>query len=301
MAEPSNRRSFLRVALESAVKEAQRIAASSAGTSPAADAPAPEPERPPLPRRRGAIGELLRRLPEVGLQSRAADVRRLARPSVRFEPVRDESPGASWCAAPGAEDDHGCIVALDLGELAREGLAGPEGEEGALLVYADAVAYGPAPEPPDGARAVHMAGELLIPRVWSAPVQALRLSVVETDAWTELRRWWALEQEAELEDENISPGPLHRVGGYPDERSGLMPLICELRVRNVDAPAADVREAARRAGIEPEQLDWRPVVQLSADSALRWKWGPRAARLYLWARDGDLEQGRFDAVQAVVR
>jgi hypothetical protein len=300
----SNRRSFLRVAIESAVKEAQRIAASSVGAEPpSAPAPPAEPQRPPLPERRGTIHELLRRLPEVGLQSRAADIRRLARASVRFEPApREEGPGASWVAPERADDEDGCIAALDLGELAGEGLVLPADAGGALLVHADeTVATGPAPEPPAGARGIRMAGELVLPRVWSAPVQALGLSVVEHDAWMELRRWWAEEQGSELEDEGISPGPLHRVGGYPDERSGLMPMMCELRARNIDAPIADIPAAASEAGIEPAQLDWRLLVQLSADSAIRWTWGPRQARLYTWARAGELDAGRFEAVQVIAR
>ena len=83
---------------------------------------------------------------------------------------------------------------------------------------------------------------------------------------------------------------IHRIGGYPDERRGDMPLICELQLLGVDLEGKAPATHPLAAALEREAGDWRLLAQLGADDDLGWSWGPRYQRLYVWGQVEDRRQ-----------
>jgi hypothetical protein len=190
------------------------------------------------------------------------------------------------------------VLQLDLGEVARvagEGL-GPAaqgmlwcfraGADVRLVVRPEAAP--PAADP--GRTPVGLSAEVVLPRVWAAPAQALGLSAGETDAWEELRARLAALQGVEAPHE--TPENVMRLLGYPDDRLGDMPLRCELRSRGHDVEG--VHPALHRAAAECERASarWRLLLQLPA--------GP-GERLFVWTAGERLSAGDLAGALAVVR
>jgi uncharacterized protein YwqG len=74
---------------------------------------------------------------------------------------------------------------------------------------------------------------------------------------------------------------MHRLLGIPDERTGLMPGLCDPDVR------AD--EAFDR---------WRLLMQISRDDEIPWTTGWKDSRLYFWIERDALVRGDFSGVKA---
>jgi hypothetical protein len=302
---------------------------------PAADEPALPPRAvPAAPTTRVAThDELLALADELGLGARRQDVRALARRSVRLLPgdpdptptsggsrlggAPDLPDGASW---PHWEDrplEH--RLQLDLADLAAAlgapALQTPLPQGGTLWCFtapeapsgmhardagACAVLLGAAPADvdPGYGHAVTLAPELVLPRAWSAPVEALTLSGEEQQAWQQLR-----ERLAELQ--GVVPGDaayelesLHRVLGYPDERSGEMPLACELLDAGEEPGDEPPLAHPRGADLEPRSARWRLLLQLTLDERLGWSWGAGRDRLYVWVDEQALASGDLAGVRA---
>jgi hypothetical protein len=272
-----------------------------ARTPPPAEAVVPD-VRPPIavtdaPPPTSVVGleELLEQATRLGLGRRHEALREFARTSRRL--VADASPAATSAVggAPGfpaaeswpVRDGRrlAAIAAFDRSAWPDAPVAGDE----RLYLFAAAAPTGDAPGPVDcgplvaiaarpdpaasggAARAVIACPELVLPRVWTAAIQALDLDDDETGAWEALRTWAAEAQGTVLGD---GPGVLgiDRVLGYPDERRGAMPERCE-----------------SATGVPRER--WRLLLQLTDRDG---RWGGRE-RLYAWAPDGDPSRARVIA------
>jgi hypothetical protein len=307
---------------------------------PTAAAPAPAPAEPEVRRtepatptsRLAPVEEMLAIAAELGLGARAEDLRRLAAPSARLCPD-PEADGPSFAgggptvpagvAVPELEDRPAEFVALiDLptgGRLwvfrsgrpaADPGADGSDlpgdGDTATLKAAAvfepagDPVAAEPIPVPSD-ATPFLASLELTLPRPWSPAVEALGLSRVEQESWQELRKRLAAAQGVPLGESAPPHAALHRLGGFPDERRGDMPLICELGLLGVDLEGRAPTSHPLAATLENEIGDWRLLAQLGADDDLGWSWGPRYERLYVWGQVEDPASGQYGSVQVVIQ
>ena len=283
----------------------------------------PAPPRAPLPGRLGTPDELLALAGASGLDARADAVERLARISVRLEPaLASEARGwtqlggspaladeADWPARDGRRLR--LLAQIAVRELPAVPTGWPERDELVLLFRDDADGavsalrralprhrWRSAPRR-TGIGAV-LAAESTLPRAWAAPVQALGLDADETDRWQALRSQWAVAQGAELQDEAPDTRVVHRLGGYPDERSGAMSALCELRAAGIGAHDGDPHRAVADAGLTARLPRWLLLAQLSADTGLGWDW-VRSRRLYVWVDADDLASGDLSSVTAFAR
>jgi hypothetical protein len=298
----------------------------------------------PAPPTRGrvTIDDLLALADRVGLGERLADVRALARHSIRLtlpDPSAETQEGTSllghadvWPAdlplVAGA-DKPVCLARIDLAQAAAAlGADNPLPPRGVMWCFAPpSAAYGmqsaaegeravivhvgeappPATTPPlghqtpEGARAVELSIELQLPRVWSAPVEALDLDGSEHEAWEQLRRELADRQGVELHDSATDLQSLHRLLGYPDERRGDMPLACELldrgHVLGDDPPYAHPNAAE----VEADVGRWRLLLQLTVDDEIGWSWGAWCDRLYVWIDEQALVDHDFSRVRGIAQ
>jgi Domain of unknown function (DUF1963) len=274
----------------------------------------PAPPRAPLPGRLGTPKELLALASESGLDARGDAVSRLERTSVRVEAAA-VSEARGWTQLGGSAalaDGAGRLLAqIAVRDLPAVPTGWPERDDLVLLFRDDAdgavsAARAPLPRrrgraPRRTGRAAVLAAESTLPRAWAAPVQALELDADERNGWQELRSQWAVAQDAELEDEARLTRVVHRLGGYPDERSGTMPALCELRAAGIEAPDGDPHRAVAEAGLAERLPRWRLLAQLSDDPELGWDWGRTRRRLYVWVDADDLASGDLSSVTAFTR
>lgn len=262
------------------------------------------------------------------VHSGQAERKRLARSRFGGPPSLPEgTPWPSWNDAP-----LGFLAQLDLAEaelapalgasgLPREGRllifyatdaqpsgmrAGDEGAVRLLLADADAAPLDPAAcEGPIAAAsyAIAPSPELMLPRQWAAPVQALGLDDAELAAWGALRDRLAALQGTSGEAAAIDLLALHRVLGWPDERTGEMPLACALLARGVQLDRITAPGFHPQAAAASEEAgDWRLLLQLSNDDELGWQWAGRPrSRLYVWIHAERLAAGDLSAVRAFPR
>ena len=142
--------------------------------------------------------------------------------------------------------------------------------------------------------------ELLLPREWSDEVNELGLDDDGRAAWGRLRATFAAAQGRELYGE--SNGVVsHRLLGLPDDRSGSMPLECELRAMGVFEQGVEPFAHPLASEVASRCSHWRLLLQLSADEWLGWRWGTGEARLYVWTTLEDMQVGRFERAQTIVR
>lgn len=142
--------------------------------------------------------------------------------------------------------------------------------------------------------------ELVLAREWSEEVQELGLDEDARAAWGRLRARLAALQGRELYGE--SDGAIsHRWLGLPDDRSGSMPLECELRASGVFQRGLPALAHPEASALSSRSSRWRLLLQLSDDERLGWRWGERGERLHVWMTERDLREGRFDRTQAVLR
>jgi Domain of unknown function (DUF1963) len=155
--------------------------------------------------------------------------------------------------------------------------------------------------PPLGAESFHVSLELTLPRPWSTVVAPLELSRVEQDSWQELRTRLAEAQGVPLGESAPPRAAIHRIGGYPDERRGDMPLTCELRLLGVNLEGRPPATHPLAGALEGETGNWRLLAQLGTDDDLGWSWGPSYQRLYVWGQVEDPASDAYDSVQVVVQ
>lgn len=305
----------------------------------------PSETRRPRPLRamstRGSVQEesLLELCRAVGLEGRAADVRRLARASVRLTPGASEDDAVGACRLGGAPDLpqlfdwptwQGCELGF-LGQLNLERVAALDRApvlppEGLLLFFYDLEGRPSGLLPshrgscrvilldgdldrlePDRKRSpalrgmpVELSRELMLPGAWSFQAEELDLSSNEAEAWDELRAHLAAAQGVELEESAVARLALHRLLGYHEELGREVEVDCELASVGLDAADAGIYFGSRGAH-ESVARAWRLLLQLSADDDLETPWDEGFDRLYLCIRDSDLRAGNLDAAWAVLR
>ena len=260
------------------------------------DRPAPaieEVEEPPpsaLPAQRLVSADEIEALAaECGLGARVDDVRALVRTSLRLTRAPEASGRSHLGGTP--------VLQLDLEEVARVaggGLGLPT--HGLLWCFreGDDVRLAVGEETPAGADPARtplgLSAELVLPRVWAAPAQALSLSPEETGAWEALRERLAVLQGVEAPQH--TPEYVLRLLGYPEDRRGDMPLRCELRSRGHDVSDEPPALHPAAAECEPAAARWRLFLQLPADAG---------QRLFVWIPDEQLSAGDLAGALAVVR
>lgn len=148
-------------------------------------------------------------------------------------------------------------------------------------------------------QAVRLSRELMLPRVWSAPVEALALDDGEDTAWERLRDALAAHQGLDDDAISVRDVALHRALGYPDEESGSMPLVCELVARGVDVGDGFAEWMPEAEEIVPATLPWRLLLQLSLDDALGWSWGDAWDTMCFWIEDDLLRERSFGRALAI--
>lgn len=310
----ASRRAFLRRGLRQATGAVDELlsvtgAGGADGSSSPAEGPRAAPRIPPPARRLLREDELLRLADEEGLGGREADVRRLARTSLRVVPATGRRPPEGhrgswlWGVPPEAgertwpERDDTPLLGLchlDLGELAGwvEGVPLP-GAGSLTMCFSDATAAGAAPGPVDcgtahvvvqrdgalgrafaarpAARPALLVPELSLPRPWAAAVQELDLDGAALEAWARLRARVAARQHVTLFDEAPEELGLHRVLGHADERLGL-------------APGAG----------------WELLLQVTVvGSAMAAGWLVERTRVYLWIRSSAWARADFGDVRVI--
>jgi uncharacterized protein DUF1963 len=302
-----------------------------------AEPPAPRSLHPVI--RQATLTDLRSLVDEHGLGPRAAEVERLTRSSVRLLPTDGPHAGRSACGGDphlppdvawptwrGRELDF--LLELALDEVTAAGFRGDLPERGSMFVFYDSarrtsgleaghngsvavvtsedeLLAAPARRRDDGADTrercrLEFSVELVLPRVWAAAVAALDLNEDEIAAWQRVRSGLAALQGVPPHEEAVGVA-LHRLGGYPEETRGGMPLIAELASQGFDVldPAPELHVAARahREGAE----HWGMLLQLSSEERLGWSWGTSAeSRLYVWTRDVGTS-GAGQSVWALVR
>jgi Domain of unknown function (DUF1963) len=327
----SSRRGFLRSLVRESARTAQEagklLGASSRPSSRHVEptpAPAVALERARAAAATVTVDELLELGVEHGLGDRLDDLRALARHSIRLtSPALDDHPAGAWLfepsqgllaeeARPVWQGERLTLVAqLDLSDPALRDVDLPLPREGRLVFLYAAIQApsGQMASDDGGARVLHLPSvdgpapearlsiELTLPRVWSAPVQRLKLDPIEHDGYLRLRRRLATLQDVELDDGFGTTTAYHRALGYPNETSGLMPTTCELASGGSDAVDLDGADehVGERAG------RWRLLLQLTADASSPWTLGGSGGRLYFWIAEEDLRAGDFSRVWAIAQ
>jgi hypothetical protein len=320
MTDLASRRAFLRGAWRDARAAAPQVASA---VVPAVRPFLRGPDGPASPGRdvidatavkdTATVDELLSAATEFRLADRLECVRSLVRRSVRLVPAATAvGTGRSRLGEPLAQIDLAELTSLGVGHgLPADGLLhldcdisdeGPRwrGPQAVLVGHIPEGKVNPPPATHASAIALLLSVELSLPRVWSAPVAALDLDESEQQGWQELRGWLARRQGVELFDQVEVHLAAHRLFGYPDERTGEMPLICELLAAGAvidDHPIAHPR--ARE--LEALARRWRLLLQLSAAEELAWPWAARYERLYFWIDEQRLEAGDLSEIFAVAQ
>ena len=335
--EGSSRRGFLRSIMRESARSAQEAGkllreaqetVRGAATPPAPPVPPARPaieiDRAQAATRAVTVEELLELAAEHGLEDHLEDVRALARHSVRItSPTRDDHPAGRWLFEPSdglvPEEERPVwngerltlVAQLDLGDPALRDVELPLPDDGRLLFLWAAlqapsgqlaehagswrVLHVPAPFGP--APTARLSVELTIPRVWAAPVQALKLDPIEHDGYLQLRRRLATLQDVELDDGFGRAIAFHRALGYPNETGGLMPTTCEVTSDGRDAVDLDVTD--EDVGVRARR--WRLLLQLTVADGSPWNLGGEPGRLYFWIPQEDLEAGDFSGVWAIAQ
>jgi len=288
---------------------------------------------PPLlapPTRLATPEELVELAVQLGLERRARDVLACARTSCRLVPTSARgASGVSHIGGLPARIDVDSwptwdgrplplLAQIDLTAVAPDALPRGFPSSGTLLAFGDfdsrAAADAAAPlllVADDAPRAdpaaapaatlpltpIRACPERVLPRVWSAPVEQLELTPDERNAWEQLRAQLAVAQGTELWDQAPTGVVVQRLFGYPDERTGEMPLASELLARGyelTDDPPA-VYPATAEAETASER--WQLLLQLDLAGTLP----KNAYRLYFWATAESVAAGDVAGVKAFVR
>jgi len=241
---------------------------------------------------------------ELGLGRHEAAVEAALRVSLALT-IAGRAPGSS-------RGDATELLTLSLEEPLLEGSA-LSAHRGSLRLGLDdrgswslrhdpAAAGAHAAHPLRGGRGIELAAsrELLLPREWSDEVQALGLDDDGLEAWGRLRSRLAALQGRELYAE-LDGVVSHRWLGLPDDRSGSMPLECELRAGGLFEQGTPPLAHLQAAQLSRRSARWRLLLQLSPDERLGWSFGESGERLFVWMREDDMAHGRFDRSAAILR
>ena len=145
---------------------------------------------------------------------------------------------------------------------------------------------------------MELSTEMMLPRVWAAPVTALMFEEAEQAAYIRLRERVAELQGVPVEDGDAEGVARHHLLGYPTETSGSMPLECELASRglDLDTPLHKVPKPVVAASER-----WRLLLQLTQDEDGGVILGPGTERLFLWIAQDGLDRQDLSEVWALAR
>ena len=244
------------------------------------------------PDRAVSIDELIELAHEQGLTRHDAELRSLARHSLRMTSVVPRCAEAwidtsdSWPDTPGSElllAQINLAAAPPGSGLPSDGwlvlFAGGDADsgddaawDGAPSVHAHGVLLDDPAAVTGGAEPVALGPETVLPRPWHEAVQAIDFDGTELAAYGRLRERLQDLQGVERDDDGGVNIAYHRLLGYPDETTGNMPSECD-----VDASAEE---------------EWRLLAQISIGG---WR------RAYVWIGAVDLAAGTFSNLRAFVR
>jgi hypothetical protein len=306
--ETSTRRGMLRALARTAARHARDgveiVGPSLEDTSAVAMPPLSPavPERRPArsPERVASVQELLAIAHAEGLTRRDAELRGLARRSLRMTPIEAARAPAwiltaeNWDAGSGEV----LLATINLAAISTEERL-PAGQ-GWLTLFVESGTQTTDPEPrrahgvvldappalSSPAEPVGLHPELVIPRRWHEAVQALDLDDREAEAYDRLRARLQTVQGVETDDHGGIEIAYHRLLGYPNETSGGMPLDCVRAWRDCSLPDPPADESGLLSNA------WRLLAQVSI--------GERR-RAYVWIHAGDLVGAEFGRLFAFVR
>jgi hypothetical protein len=207
--------------------------------------------------------------------------------------------GVNWPLGP--EGPLGFLAQVDLTATRHAG--GPDWlpSEGAIYVFYDdrfgmrdqirivfsAIEAGPPIKPPANQR-----------RGWRRPERrvgfSLHTSVPSLDWLGEDVRKIDLSDGdldglSNLPGVELGDGPHHRLGGYPMEiQEEQLPVYAECEARSLEYRA----NALTPPDIEQAAADWRLLIQIDSDSALKMNWGD-GGQFYVLIREQDARAGDF--------
>jgi hypothetical protein len=308
MVSSQSRRSFLRNAVPGALREATR--ARQALTDELAEATFREPEAGGAARlwagsaqQLCSLGQLQVLAEQERLGHHAEAIRALATTSYRLVPDPAQARGHS--VTPVSSDDlHVAfdVRAIDSGNSPLvESLSGGvwelrvsfDNSEPTARALASLHASPRAARCTVGDAPVTATAELILPRAWAEPVEALGLNTEEQDGWMRLRAALAKWQGIDPLDGTGQTHRLHRLFGYPDERSGTLPLTCELADRGepleLDLTGPD------RYELEEGAQRWALLVQIATHRGLK------EETVTVWCDRERLAQGDLRRLIAVRR
>lgn len=116
-----------------------------------------------------------------------------------------------------------------------------------------------------------------------------------------LRDFGATKEEFEAYWKLIDPkGPLHRIGGHPNEIQGPLGLEAQLVSNGIYCGDAKGYEEGRKRGLDSGSSDWLLLLQVDSEEQAGMMWGDMG-RLYFMIHKDDLQHRRFDKVWLILQ
>lgn len=276
------------------------------------------------------VDEFVRRLEQIGLQSHAAGLVALARPSIGISSERvDESELAIGASRLGGSPDvpvdfawpvydnlpQSFIAQINLADTAPLDLDGVLPSEGLLSFFYDSDqrvwGFDPAEDgawkvtySPPGADLVRRETPSGMPAEGIFNSMRLRFEAELTFApWEsfDVRQlglgWHAQLEYAEAMGQNLR-WSCHRVLGHPDPVQGDMQLECQLVHHGLYS--GDGNEDLRVSELQSGAADWRLLLQIDTDGPAGMMWGDDGM-IYYWITTDALRQRRWKEARVILQ
>ena len=95
-------------------------------------------------------------------------------------------------------------------------------------------------------------------------------------------------------------GPIHRIGGHPDEIQGDVLLEAQLASNGVYCGSTRGYVQGRKTGLAAGVADWRLLLQVDSENRIGMDWGD-SGRIYFLIREDDLRHRDFDHVWLILQ
>lgn len=92
---------------------------------------------------------------------------------------------------------------------------------------------------------------------------------------------------------------IHRMFGYPYDRTNDMEMLCELVNAGLNCEAPDILDDLAIEKYKEASKEWILLLQLDSDNNAKMMWGD-AARLYFWIKKEDLLKRNFDNIWMIL-
>lgn len=99
---------------------------------------------------------------------------------------------------------------------------------------------------------------------------------------------------------SIGGGPVHRIGGYPNELQQTMEMEAHMVTHGIHCGDREGYEEGARRGPHAGAADWRLLLELDSEDALDIMWGD-SGRLYFWIHKDGLAARRFDKAWLILQ